>query len=201
MNDLSTWAGRIAGLISLAAFFPYLLATVRRKTRPNRATWWIWTVVGLMLATSYRSSGARNTMWVAASYVLGPLVTALVAFKYGEGGWTRFDRGCLCGAALSALLWWWFDSPQLALLLNLFIDLLGALPTLRKAYSGPESENKSAWILFSIGNTINLFAIERWQYSILIYPVYMFIISGVITCLLFRPGRPPRVERGASTLI
>lgn len=184
MIDLTVLAGRVAGFFSLAAFVPYILSTLRGRTKPNRATWWIWTVVGSLLAASYYASGARHTLWVAVSYVLGPLITAILSLKFGVGGYTRFDRGCLLGAGLGALLWWAFSSPLIALLINLGIDFLGALPTISKAYSEPRSEDPLAWSLFLLGNSLNLLAIERWRFSIAIYPVYMFLLSALVLLLL-----------------
>jgi hypothetical protein len=176
--------GRVAGIFSLAAFIPYILSTIRAETKPNRATWLIWTLVGALLAASYYASGARHTIWVPISYVVGPLVIALISLKYGVGGWTPFDRGCLLAAGASLLPWWIFNSPLVALCLNLAIDFFGALPTIRKAYHSPESEDLTAWILFLLGNTLNLAAIERWQFSLFIYPIYLFVLSGLITTLI-----------------
>lgn len=184
MLDITAISGRVAGIISLVAFIPYILAILRGKTKPNRATWWIWTVVGLMLGASYYSSGANHTIWVPISYIIGPFVIAIMSIKYGEGGWTRFDKNCLLGAGVSLVLWWIFSSPLTALIINLLIDLMGALPTIRKAYHNPESEDRTAWTLFFVGNIINLFAVETWTFAISIYPIYMFLVNGVITTLV-----------------
>lgn len=185
MLDITAVAGKVAGIISLAAFVPYIIAILRGQTKPNRATWWIWTVVGFMLGASYYSSGANHTIWAPVSYTIGPLVTAILSLKYGEGGWTRFDRCCLLGAGTSMALWWMFSSPLIALILNLFIDFLGALPTYRKAYHEPEGEDRAAWALFFAGSIANLFAVETWAFAIAVYPIYMFLGNGVIATFVF----------------
>ena len=185
MPDITAVVGKVAGIISLVAFIPYILAILRGETKPNRATWWIWTVIGLMLGASYYSSGANHTIWVPVSYIIGPFAVAILSIKYGEGGWTRFDRSCLLGAGVSVVLWWMFSSPLIALLIGLFIDLMGALPTIRKAYHKPESEDRTAWTLFFAGSTANLFAVETWTFAISVYPIYMFLANGIITTLIF----------------
>lgn len=193
MSDMPAFAGKVAGIVSLAAFVPYILAILRGETKPNRATWWIWTVVGFMLAASYYSSGANHSIWVPVSYVIGPLVTALLSIRFGEGGWSLFDRCCLLGAGLSVMLWWVFSSPLVALLINIFIDFLGALPTIRKAYYKPEEEDRAAWGLFFIANAINLFAVEAWTLATASYTLYMFFASGVIAGLVFRRNRKTHI--------
>lgn len=185
MPDITVVAGRVAGIVSLAAFVPYILGILRGKTTPNRATWLIWTVVSFMLGTSYYASGANHTIWVPVIYAVSSLVIAIFSIKYGKDGWARLDKYCLFIAGISMILWWMFSSPLIALIINLFIDFIGALPTIRKAYHEPESEDRTAWTLLFIGNTANMFAVEDWTFRIAVYPIYMFIVNGLIITLLF----------------
>ena len=183
--------GKTAGIVSLAAFIPYILAILRGETKPNRASWWIWSVVGCMLAASYYSSGASHTMWVPVSYLIGPVVTALLSLKFGEGGWTGFARWCLGGSAASLLFWIATNEPMTALLVNLFIDFLGALPTIKKAYRDPKGEDRLAWTLFVTGSVLNLLAVDRLEFAILIYPLYMLFVTGFIWVLVLRRTLAP----------
>jgi hypothetical protein len=179
--------GLLAGMISLFGFVPYVIEILRGTTRPNRATWWIWTIVGAMLCSSFYASGARHTVWVGASYVIGPLAIALLSLRYGEGGWTRFDRHCLGASLLSLVIWWLARSPLVALIANIGIDLLGALPTLRKAYAEPEAESLVSWIIFLIADALNLCALSSWSIEASLYPLYLFALAGTVVVLLARP--------------
>jgi hypothetical protein len=134
---------------------------------------------------SYAASGATDTIWVPISYVIGPFITAILSIKYGEGGWNLFDRSCILIAALSAILWFIFDSALIALIINLAIDTSGALPTIKKVYLKPEGEDKLSWCLFCAGSGLNLLAINDWSFVIASYPLYLFIGSGIITSLIF----------------
>jgi hypothetical protein len=191
MPPFPVLAGWIAGALSLLAFVPYIVAILRGQTTPNRATWWIWTTTGGVLLASYYFSGAETTIWVAVSYFVASLATAVLSIPYGEGGWTRLDRGCLLGAGTGLLLWWLFDSPVVALVATLGVDFSGAIPTIRKAYLAPHTEDRLAWALFIAGNTFNLLAVDRWEFAIAIYPIYMFLASGTISALVLRPRRAP----------
>ncbi len=190
---LPALAGKIAAALSLIALIPYFISTVRGRTRPNRATWWIWTFVGVLIGSSYVCAGARNSAWICISYVVGPLAIALVSISYGEGGWSRFDRRCLAAAAASAVLWWLFGSPLVALLTNILIDLLGGLPTIRKSWLDPAGEDRAAWLLGFAGTAVNLLAVDRWTFAIAVYPVYTFLFCGLVAALVWRPRR----RRGA----
>ncbi len=182
--DIHTHIGRIAGALSFLAFVPYVVATLRRKTRPNRATWVIWSAVGASLLVSYAASGARETLWVAIANLIAFVFILILSVRYGEGGWTAFDKACLFGAGLGFFLWWWFDSPLPTLFSGLFIDLAGALPTLKKAWKKPDSENLTAWLLFLAANILNLFAIRDWNVVVASYPIYMACITGALVAVL-----------------
>lgn len=181
--------GILAGVLSFAAYVLYIFSTLQGKTKPNRATWWILTLVGLMIATSYYAGGARDTIWVALSYVLGPAIIAVLSLKYGEGRWERLDQLCLTGALISAAIWYLSESALLVLFINILMDFLGLLPTIKKSYLRPEGENRAAWTLESFSGVLNMFAIERWTFAIAFYPMYLLILNVTITVLLFRTIR------------
>jgi len=172
-------AGMIAGILSLAGYVPYIISILRHQTKPNRATWFIWTIVGGLLAFSFMASGDRHAIWLPLGYFFGPLITAVLSIWYGYATWTRLDTICVIAAMLSLIPWIFAKNPSLTLLINLFIDGTGAIPTLVKTYHEPETEDFTAWLIFFIGNTIELFAIEHWNIAAA-YPIYLFFLAGGI---------------------
>ena len=185
-----TWQaiiGAIAGIIGLLGFVPYFVEIFQGKTRPNRASWWIWGILGVILGWSYYSAGAIHSIWVPICYAICQLLTALLSLKFGEGGWNRLDKICLLGALFSLFLWWLFDSPTIAMISCLVIDSLGALPTLRKSCVYPEGESLLSWSIFFSANTLNLFAIGEWNLALSAYPLYLFFLSGSLVIILSRP--------------
>ncbi|MDO8594965.1 MAG: hypothetical protein Q7R93_05675 [bacterium] len=179
--------GIAAGILSFAAYLLYIVATLRGTTKPNRATWWILTLVGSLIAASYYSGGARNTIWIALSYVLGPAIIAVLSLWYGEGKWDRLDKVCLTGALISGAVWYFSESSLVALLTNILIDFLGLLPTVKKSYLRPTGEDRPAWTLECMASTLNIFAIERWAFAIAFYPLYLLLINGTVTFFLYLP--------------
>ncbi len=179
--------GELAGAVTLLAFVPYVVSVLQRKTKPERATWFIWTLVGLTLFLSYHSSGAVDTVWSAASYFIGPLCIAILSIKYGVGGWTTLDIVCFIGAGISFLFWALSDSPVSALVMSIFIDALGLIPTFVKTMKDPKSESRLSWSMSFFGNTANLLlAIGSRTFAIIIFPAYMVINTGSILLLTLR---------------
>lgn len=185
--DIQGTLGIVAGIIAFFAYILYIVSIIKGESKPNRTTWFIWTFMGLVLALSYYFSGAKNTIWVPFVEFVGPLLIAILSIKYGEGGLTdKTDLVCLAGVFISLLLWIIFDSPIVALVINLIIDAFALIPTIKKSYLRPQGEDFWAWFGTGAADTINLFAIERFTFGVVVYPVYMLISDIIIITLLAR---------------
>jgi len=187
-GDVKVVLGIIAGVIAFSAYIVYIISIFQGRSKPNRATWWIWAFMGLVLALSYQFSGAINTIWVPYVEFLGPLSIAILSVKYGEGGLNnKTDLVCLFGAIVSIILWIIFNNPVVALITNLAIDSFAIIPTIKKSYLRPEGEDFWAWFGTGLADTLNMFAVERFTFAILIYPIYMLVSDLIIILiLLFR---------------
>lgn len=180
----------IAGAISSIAFVPYILSILRYETKPHLVTWWLWTFLGATLTASYYSCGAPlHALIVPVVYMLGPLIVSLLGFKYGEYGANAFDLACFAGGICGILLWFLTGNAHLALYLNLFIDFCGAMPTIRKVAVDPRSENLTAWILFLVANVLNLISVPFDSLAIISYPLYMTLVTVIVTALMMKRFR------------
>lgn len=184
--DWKFYIGILAGVIAFFAYILYVRSIIRGETKPNKATWWIWAFMGAVVGLSYYFSGAENTIWVPIVEFLGPFLIALLSIRYGEGGFdNKTDIMCFIGALLSIILWIIFKNPVIALVTNLLIDSFALIPTIRKSYLRPEGENFSAWLGTVFADGLNLFAVEKFTFAILIYPIYMFVSDLIILLILF----------------
>jgi hypothetical protein len=178
-----------SGIVLLLGNIPYIISIRRGATRPNLVTWGIWTTIGFILLGSYQAIGATNTLWLLIAQVISQCVITIYAFKYSQGSWNRLDRICLAGAGLSLLLWWQSGSPLVALLMNTAMDLLGAIPTIKKVYYDPTSEDLRAWAIYFVAAVLNLLAIDNFSISFIVFPLYLFCLNFVVLTLLVRPTR------------
>jgi hypothetical protein len=187
-GDVKSVLGIIAGVIAFFAYIVYIISILKGGSKPNRVTWWIWAFMGLVLALSYQFSGASNTVWVPYVEFLGPFAIAVLSIKYGEGTLeNKTDLYCLLGAVVSIMLWIIFDNPVIALITNLAIDSFAIVPTIKKSYLRPEGEDFWAWFGTGLADSLNMFAVERFTFAILVYPIYMLVSDLIIiVILLFR---------------
>ncbi len=191
MNSHAVVFGQLAGGLAFLSFFPYLHSILKGKTKPQRATFAIWSVVNIVTFLSYFASGARETIWVALVYAIFQIVIFLLSFKYGVGGSSRLDIVCLLGAATGVFLWIITKNPLTALYLSIFVEFLGLVPTIKKSYIYPKTENTLSWSIASFGSFLNLFAITSFKPEIALYPIYLFLGDIVVVLLLVLPNFRP----------
>lgn len=177
--------GVVAGIVALLAMAPYVVSILRGTTRPSRTSWLIWAVVALVLLASYRRSGATDTIWLAAAYFVIPVTVLGFSFKYGIVSASALDWWCLLGAAVGVGAWLLFRSAPAALFICIAVDGIGAVPTLRKAYEEPLSEDLRGWAIAFAASVLNLLVVADWSLQISLYPVYSFALTGAISAILY----------------
>jgi hypothetical protein len=189
MSMLHAVFGVIAGIIAFIAYLPYIHSILRGETKPNRATFLIWSTVDIVLIASYLASGARTTIWTSLVFCVFQVVVLILSFRSSTNKFTRLDIACIGGAGLGLLLWLITRNAQTALYVSILCEILGFIPTIKKAYLQPDSESKIAWSLGVGSSVCNLIAINKWQLAIMIYPIYNFIFVGLVAALLVFPHR------------
>lgn len=175
----------VSGVVSLLSFVFYYISIFKGKTVPNQATWLILSIVGLIIFSSYYSLGERSALWLPLSFVVGPILIFILSIKYGVQKWSVFDKWCLFGAVTSLVFWFISGNAFLALSINILIDLLGMLPTIRKSYLNPETEEGFPWLLTCIASIVNIFAVSTWNFDTAIYPLYMLIINTMVVVIIY----------------
>jgi hypothetical protein len=178
MENFKLYAGVLGGVFALAAYVPYVVSVVKKETNPVKASWITWTLSTLIILLSSYAVGVRNTIWLPLAYATGCTVVTLLSFKYGSRGWSGFDKVCMAVVLISIGVWYFFNNPLLALLLNISIDLVGYLPTLKKLIQErSEQEDVSAWGLHVLGAAFSVLALPGVSVEIL-YPLTMFVMDG-----------------------
>lgn len=180
--------GKLAGLISLLGFVPYVRSILRGQTRPQRVSWGLWALLDVTLLLTHLQAGGIRSMWVPLSQAAGSLSIALLSLSRGVGGWSMLDRLCLAGS-LAGLLLWRLSSATVGLCASILVHFIAGVPTLSKAYVDPDSEDLTTWLCFLCGNTLNLAAITRWSAAEAIYPIYLFLGTTMLVAVVLTRRR------------
>ncbi|MBI5654195.1 hypothetical protein HZC53_00860 [Candidatus Uhrbacteria bacterium] len=177
----------MAGILFLIGFIPYILAIVKRKTRPSKASWIVWTALDAVTLAGMLAKNSVNGQIIGA--FAGSCLTVGLALKYGKPGWTWLDKLCLVGGALGILLWKVFGDANFGIVAGMTVVTLGSFPTFVNAWKNPADENKTAWTIFGASCVFAVIAIPAWTLADALQPVVYIAIESVMIFILYARPR------------
>jgi hypothetical protein len=188
----------VAAILGVISFFPYFSSIFRGETKPQRATYGIWSFIGIVEVGSYVASGARATVLLPLVYLIGEIAIFVLSFKRGMGGTNKLDFICLAGALMGIIGWVVTNNPHVALYLSIFASLCGFIPTVKKTYFLPRTESALSWGIAGVAATLNLLAVPHLELYLIVYPLYTFVFDGAEALLTLFPRlwrkQPKRVR-------
>ncbi|MGC9968557.1 MAG: hypothetical protein ABSC29_02385 [Minisyncoccia bacterium] len=170
-------AGYFSGIAILLSFVPYLRDIFLLKTKPERASWLIWAILGLISLFSQLAKGASWSLIMTGAQAVGDTLIFLLAIKYGLGGLNKRDIIGLIGAVIGLILWYFTGEAAVALFVVIFIDAIGAVLTTIKAYEYPTTETISSWLLTFLGGFFACVAVGSFNLILLAFPFYICLAS------------------------
>jgi hypothetical protein len=192
-----TWLSIAAAVLGAISYVPYIRAILVGETRPHRTTFGIWSFIGTVQVISYVAAGGRMTVLLPLVYLLGEMAVFVLSFKHGVGGTSKLDVFCLGGAIIGILGWVVTSNPQVALYLGIFASLCGFVPTIKKTYLMPHTENALSWGMAAVAASMNLLAVPRLELYLISYPIYTFTFDTTMTLLTAFPRTGRRKSMSA----
>lgn len=176
--------GYISAALSILMVLPYIRDILMLKTKPERASWFIWTVLGLIAFFSQFAKGATGSLWLTAGQTLAVFIVLLFAIRYGVGGFAKRDKLALAAAGFGLILWYLTKEAYTALLMVIAIDAIGSMLTLLKAYEHPETETLSTWVMSGTSGVFGALAVGGIHWILLSYPLYIILANYSITAAI-----------------
>lgn len=163
---------------------PYIVDIFRNRTKPERATWWIWSSLSSVAFLAQLSSGATWSLGMTVGQIISVFIVAFLSVKYGYGSFRKKDFISLIIAGLGVILWSLTDEPLIALVVVILIDTLALILTMVKTWKSPESETLVTWVSTVFGGALGILAVGGIDLNILIYPVYILIGNAALSSLI-----------------
>lgn len=181
--------GALAGIIAFVSIVPYVVSIFRGRTKPERTSYLIWLIVDVVSIITYISAGATTTIWTGIVLTLTGLLVFILSIKYGIGGFSKFDLSCLVMALSGIFIWVTSKDALLALYFITFVNVIGYLPTIKKTYFLPKTENTLSWTLVASASVLNLFALTALHPHLVIPILCSAVLQSLIAYLLIFPAR------------
>ncbi len=176
--------GVTAGLLSFFSMFPYVRDILRGKTKPERATWWIWAVLSLVFLGAQWDAGATWSLGLTIGEAISLLIIAVLSLRYGYGKFTVRDYAAILIAGLGIAVWQLTDSPLAAILIVMTVDIAAYWLTLTKIWIAPKTETLSTWIMSVIAGALAVATVGEAGFVVLIYPLYVTVFDGAMTAII-----------------
>ena len=176
--------GVLAGILQLVATAPYLRDILRGSTKPQRATWMIWTTLSLVVFASQWASGATWSLALTAGQALSCSAVFALAIRRGVGGVSPVELALLGLAALGVVGWQIAGDPTVATCSVVAADLIAVALMLPKTYRQPGSETLATYTIGVVSTLFALVAVDSTAASLLIYPLYILAADAAVAAVI-----------------
>lgn len=174
--------------LTLLSVIPYLVDIWRGKTKPNLVSWITWTLLtGIATVAELSAGEVTAAILTGFSAFETALVVVLGLTRKAYVRYERFDVVCQIAALAGITLWLLFDSPVIAVVASVTIDLIAGLPTLRHAWRSPHEETWQTFALAATASILGIFALENYTIVSASYMLYLAVANTIFTAvILFR---------------
>jgi hypothetical protein len=176
--------GIIAIILQISGFIPYILDIFKGKTKPERASFWIFSLlVGVALVAQLLDKITWAAALVLVSF-LCVLTIAVLSLKYGYGKFHRRDTCSIILAIIGVIIWQVTSKPLVAIAMVILIDFSGFWLTLIKTWKAPNTETLFAWAASGVAGILAIIATQNYSAVQIAYLLYSAIANCLISLLI-----------------
>ncbi len=176
----------LAALVSFAGTYGYIRDTLRGDTSPNRVTWGLWAIEGILAFVVEIQQHVGPAALTTLMLGFMPLVIVVVSFKNPRSVWKigRFDLFCGLISLAGLVFWGFVNEPTVALISFVAADQIAALPTVRKAWIAPASESSRVFFLGFVNCAITLATLKHFTTAGVLFPGCILVTDLIIGLLV-----------------
>jgi hypothetical protein len=188
---MHTIFGIIGTLVSLTCFIPYGYSIWKGITKPHLFSWVIWSLVTGIAGFGQYAAGAGPSAWCTLAIAVTCTITAVISLFQGTKNITKFDWVCFITALAAIPPWLATKDPTISVCIVTGIELAGFVPTFRKVWHQPYSEDLTYFLLCVLKYGLAIAALDKWSLAAAIYPV-VTIWAGITFCIFMVYARTIR---------
>lgn len=172
-------------ILTLVAAMPYLVDTLKGKTKPRVVSWLTWSVLtGIATLASFSDHQYGSALLTLSAMVETLAIVLLGLIKTGDRSFEKLDIYCLVGAVVGLVLWWLSSSPAIAVVATVTIDFIGFLPTIKHVWERPYEETWLTFLLAGGGGAFAALAAYNFSVTALAFPLYDVVTDAIVTTMI-----------------
>lgn len=174
--------------LQLLGSLHYAKETLSARTKPNRVTWFMWSLAPLIATAAALANGVQWAVLPVFMAGFGPLLVFLSSFINKKSFWKleKFDYLCGFFSILALILWYLTNEPNIAILFAIISDGFAAIPSLIKSWKHPETETVSPYLATIFASLTSFLIIKKWSFSEYAFPVYLIIVCTTFVVFIWR---------------
>lgn len=162
----------IAIALTFIAFLPYIHSIRSGRTRPHVFSWVIWGCVTFIVFLAQLADRGGAGAWpIGVSGIITIYVALLAYSKKSDSSITRTDWLFFIAAMFSLPFWYFTADPLWAVVILTTVDVIGFVPTFRKAYFHPLEEQLTFFLIVMLRNIVATAALEHYSLTTVLFPV------------------------------
>lgn len=178
----------IAAVLAIIGNIPYLRDVLSKKIQPHPYTWFVWTLVSGIVFFGQVAKGAGIGAVPTAASELFTLLIFFSSLRYGFKRVTKIDTIFLAIALTGLVPWFITKDPTVSVIIAVSIDLVAFVPTIRKTWQFPATENRWLYAMNVIRHILALGALRTYNVATVLHSAVMIAVNTLMsTILLIRP--------------
>jgi hypothetical protein len=185
----------LAIAVSLVGTYGYVRDTLRGETSPNRVTWGLWAIEGILAFVVEIQQHVGIASLMTLTLGLMPLVVVVASFRNRHAVWKigKFDVFCGVVSLFGLVFWWFINEPTIALLSFVAADQVAAVPTVRKSWLAPSTESSRVFFLGFVNCAITMFTLKHITTAAALFPGCI-LVTDLLIAVLVVASVGPRVR-------
>ncbi|HNQ91619.1 MAG TPA: hypothetical protein PKI93_01670 [Alphaproteobacteria bacterium] len=171
--------GIVSAVLASATLVLYIFTIFKGQTKPHLFTWLIWSILCSIAFVAQITENAGAGSWSIGSIALFCWIITLTSLKSGENTHTTSDKIILFAALLSIVPWLMIKDPVISVIAVSLINVSAFIPTFRKTYSSPMTENLTSYTVTVIALGLSFFALDNINITTSLYPATIAISDTI----------------------
>ncbi len=180
----------IAAILALVGNISYLKDVFKGKVHPHPYTWFIWSIVSMTTFFGGLAKGAgigALPTGVAEGFTIVIFLFSLKYLFQGKAGHIRpADHYFLVICLLGLIPWALTKDPTISVIIVVLIDIIAFVPTLRKTWMHPETEQPLLYEMNVARHVLTLFSLNAYNIATTFHSVAMICTNAVMTVFIKR---------------
>ena len=183
----------IASLLAVIGNVPYLKDIFYKKVQPHPYTWFVWSLVSCIVFFGQLAKGAGVGAIPTAASEIFTIIIFFFSLQYGFKKISRIDTVFLIIALLGLIPWILTKDPTISVIIAVSIDLAAFIPTIRKTWKQPKTEDQILYSMNVVRHILMLFSLQAYNIATTLHSIVMIITNSIMTTLIVRKKTPVEI--------